>query len=151
MEIKELQRLAYENAQAKGFTDTTFPDWISNLHSEVSEAWEEYRAGKPLDVNMQQWTLPADFPYTVELTDDGYRVISPILGEPHHMDEEQFKNLLRANKIPLKPIGIPSEVADIVIRAADMAERCGFDLQAAIAEKMEYNRLRAYRHGGKLA
>jgi NTP pyrophosphatase (non-canonical NTP hydrolase) len=48
-----------------------------------------------------------------------------------------------------KPEGIPSELADVVIRIADMCGRYGIDLEAAIEEKMRYNALRPYRHGGK--
>ncbi len=48
-----------------------------------------------------------------------------------------------------KPEGIPSELADCVIRIMDMCGHYGIDLEAAISEKHEYNKLRPYRHGGK--
>ena len=48
-----------------------------------------------------------------------------------------------------KPTGIPIELADIVIRVADMAGRYGIDLAHAIALKTEYNRTRPFKHGGK--
>jgi NTP pyrophosphatase (non-canonical NTP hydrolase) len=48
-----------------------------------------------------------------------------------------------------KPEGIPSELADIVIRVMDMAERYGIDLEGAIQRKMEFNKTRPYKHGGK--
>ncbi|MFA5307629.1 MAG: MazG nucleotide pyrophosphohydrolase domain-containing protein [Candidatus Babeliales bacterium] len=48
-----------------------------------------------------------------------------------------------------KPEGVPSELADVVIRVADMCGLYGIDLEAAIIEIMEYNRSRPYRHGGK--
>lgn len=48
-----------------------------------------------------------------------------------------------------KPEGFPVELADVIIRIADMAELYGIDLEAAIKAKMEYNRTRTYRHGGK--
>ncbi len=46
--------------------------------------------------------------------------------------------------------GVPSELADIVIRVMDLAEFYGIDLEAAIAEKHAYNVTRPYKHGGKL-
>ena len=48
-----------------------------------------------------------------------------------------------------KPEGIPSELADCVIRIMDMCEHYGIDLEAAILEKHEFNKSRPYRHGGK--
>ena len=48
-----------------------------------------------------------------------------------------------------KPCGIPTELADIVIRTADVAGILKIDLAEAIEEKMKYNKTRPYRHGGK--
>lgn len=48
---------------------------------------------------------------------------------------------------PGKPCGIPSELADIVIRVFDTAEGYGIDLQKVIGEKMAYNRGREWLHG----
>ena len=48
-----------------------------------------------------------------------------------------------------KPEGVPSELADVVIRVADLCGTYGIDLQAAIEEKLAYNKTRPYRHGGK--
>ena len=45
--------------------------------------------------------------------------------------------------------GVPSELADIVIRVMDLCEYCGIDLERAILEKHEYNKTRPYKHGGK--
>ena len=42
------------------------------------------------------------------------------------------------------------EVADIIIRALDLANFLGVDPARAIALKAEYNESRPYRHGGKL-
>lgn len=46
-----------------------------------------------------------------------------------------------------KPEGIPSELADIVIRVADLCGAEGLDLEDIIVEKMAYNTSRPYRHG----
>jgi NTP pyrophosphatase (non-canonical NTP hydrolase) len=48
-----------------------------------------------------------------------------------------------------KPVGIPSELADILIRVLDVSVAYGVDIQAAVSEKIAYNKTRSYRHGGK--
>lgn len=48
-----------------------------------------------------------------------------------------------------KPEGVPAELADIVIRAFDMADAFGIDLESAIIEKHEFNKTRPYLHGKK--
>lgn len=50
-----------------------------------------------------------------------------------------------------KPEGVPTELADIVIRALDFADKRGIDLDAEIDRKLTYNATRGYRHGGKTA
>jgi NTP pyrophosphatase (non-canonical NTP hydrolase) len=49
-----------------------------------------------------------------------------------------------------KPVGLPSELADIIIRTLDLADMLGIDLSAALEEKHSYNIGRAHRHGNKL-
>lgn len=51
--------------------------------------------------------------------------------------------------IGAKPEGVPAEFADVVIRMVDVCEQWGIDLEAAISAKLEYNKTRPYRHGGK--
>lgn len=46
-----------------------------------------------------------------------------------------------------KPEGVPSELADVIIRCMDMADYYGIDLESAIIEKMEFNKTRPYKHG----
>lgn len=48
-----------------------------------------------------------------------------------------------------KPEGVPSELADVMIRVFDLCQIHGIDIADAIASKMAYNRTRPYRHGGK--
>ena len=42
------------------------------------------------------------------------------------------------------------ELADVIIRCAGSAAWADIDLQAAVDDKMEKNRTREYKHGGKL-
>lgn len=48
---------------------------------------------------------------------------------------------------PGKPEGVPSELADIVIRVLDFADANGFDLGDILAEKIAYNTGRPFKHG----
>lgn len=48
-----------------------------------------------------------------------------------------------------KPIGFPSELADIVIRCFDLAGMLQIDLEGAIQRKHEYNKTRPFKHGKK--
>lgn len=43
------------------------------------------------------------------------------------------------------------ELADIIIRALDMAGRLNIDIESVVAAKHKYNATRPKRHGGKLA
>ena len=185
MNLADLQREAHAIAKEHGWWDEerTFGDLIALVHSELSEALEAYREGEhvqPMKEESPQYGL-----------DD------PVHGK-------------------YKPVGVPSELADVVIRVADMAEwygvnlndavetfgkdvdlmegsfgdwvtiahlllckvaqlgyveldqpldlfaaggfvkhvqymaaHYGIDLDAAIEAKMEHNRTRSYRHGGK--
>lgn len=48
-----------------------------------------------------------------------------------------------------KPEGIPSELADVVIRVLDFCGAYGIPLERTILQKMAYNSTRPHRHGGK--
>jgi NTP pyrophosphatase (non-canonical NTP hydrolase) len=130
-----------------------FDGMVANIHGEASEALEEWRAGRGF--NEHHWTVKD------ELTDDLIRIGTngkvlvrdpdPELGFERDMVELTPEILRRLPElIPhLKPEGIPSELADILIRVLDV---CGFhqiDIAGAVADKMAYNETRAYRHGGK--
>jgi len=112
--INQLVQEAHANAVAKGWWDEerTFGELIALIHSEASEALEDYRAGR----------RPTEVWYEINSTDPVHR----------------------------KPCGIPSELADIVIRVFDVCGRYGIDLEKAITEKMAYNATRPKRHGGKV-
>lgn len=111
LKLGDLQRDAHENSANKGFWDDVDgqkPDVGAKLMlivSEVSEAMEEYRTGKPLDHT-----------YLV----DG------------------------------KPEGFGVELADAMIRIADLAEYAKVDLSSLIRLKMRFNLTRPKMHGKKV-
>lgn len=52
---------------------------------------------------------------------------------------------------PSKPVGESVELADAVIRIMDYFGRKGWDLEKTLAAKIEFNKTRPFRHGGKKA
>lgn len=66
---------------------------------------------------------------------------------------EEFRNGREATETYYredgKPEGVPSELADVVIRCFDIADYYKIDLESIIIEKMEFNKTRPYKHGKK--
>lgn len=54
-----------------------------------------------------------------------------------------------AEVAPHKPEGVPSEMADVVIRVLDFCGANNINLEAMILEKLDFNQTRPARHGGK--
>lgn len=134
MEINELVKKAHENAVNHGFWNPTpaFGTSIALIHSELSEALEEEREGRPL-----VW-------YKCNET-DGVSTCAP-------QDETDCLMYGKENLCKYrskKPEGVAVELADAVIRIADLCGHLGIDLDAAISEKMAYNEGRPYKHGKK--
>jgi hypothetical protein len=112
MTITELIKQSHGLAKEKGWYSSgrSIPELLCLIHSEISEALEEYRLG-------MAWSGI----YTEDGTESG------------------------------KPMGFDIEIADAVIRIADMCGYLGIDLEQAIATKHEYNKGRPHRHGNKKA
>ena len=63
----------------------------------------------------------------------------------HPNREFDDKGTLKLNK----PEGVPSELADVVIRVLDFCYTEGIDLESIITEKLAYNATREHKHGRK--
>lgn len=110
---------------------------LALIHSEVSEALEEFR------------NEPAIKEAGFELTELRFETDSGgMYGD--QFTETELASGTNQGKLA-KPCGFPSELADVVIRCFDLASIMGIDLATAILEKMRYNETRPYRHGGKAA
>jgi hypothetical protein len=46
-----------------------------------------------------------------------------------------------------KPCGVPSEMADVIIRVMHFCGKHGIDIEKAVAEKMRFNASREFKHG----
>lgn len=49
-----------------------------------------------------------------------------------------------------KPLGYPSELADVIIHIVDHAYELNIDLDMVVKTKMAYNTTRPYKHGRKI-
>jgi hypothetical protein len=57
-------------------------------------------------------------------------------------------DLLQQDRVGIhKPEGVPSELADTIIRAFDFAGKYNIDLAGMIFEKLAYNATRPFKHG----
>lgn len=72
-------------------------------------------------------------------------------GERSCLDDDLFLVLPESDlwRADMKPEGEAIELADAIIRAMDYFGGMGWDLEKAITLKHEYNKTRAFRHGGK--
>lgn len=111
-------------AKSKGWNDDrSFGDDIALMHSELSEALEEYRNGR----------LLGEVYYSYK--DSGGTINT---NESHQVNGD-------ANK----PEGVASELADTIIRILHTSAMRGIPTARVLVEKMAYNETREYRHGGK--
>jgi hypothetical protein len=94
---------AYRIAKDHGFheRENSFGDTIALIHTEVSEAFEEFRKGESVKEVYYE-------------TKDGGR--SPICSQLLPVEGG------RVDRVYNKPCGIPSELADIVIRVMDFEQ-----------------------------
>jgi hypothetical protein len=122
MDIKSIAVEIHQNACEHGWweSERDLPEVIALCHSELSEALEEYRKGRPM---AYVWR-PADYP--------GYQ-------------EEDMSKWLPNEK----PEGIATEMVDCMIRILDYLEHKGVDVEEILQRKHAYNKGRTYRHGGK--
>lgn len=108
---------------------------VGLIMSEGAEALEDLRNGRPVNQNYY--------------THEGVEVQKLPIG---YKGADMWTQLDRAaswelGTITPKPEGVPSEIADIVIRCLDFADEAGFSLIDAILEKLEYNETRSRLHG----
>jgi hypothetical protein len=124
--LNEWAKEIHENAVAHGWWDEerSFGDIVALCHSELSEALEEYRDGRPLAYVFQDRGDDSSDP--VEM------VTNP--------DIWQHKR---------KPEGVAVEMIDCMIRILDWCGKEGVDVDKLLSAKHEYNKGRPYRHGGK--
>ena len=172
MDFRTLQKQAHAIAKEKGWWDEerTFDDLIALVHSELSEALEAYRergleswssraelailgeertpegvAFELADVVIRVADMAEWYEWALKIETDIWPLYSPVsssfggwIAELHHRVSLAYDN---PDKI--------WRLSRVVTLVQKMAAHYCIDLDAAIEAKMEYNRTRTYRHGGK--
>jgi len=180
MTISELQKQAHEIAKSKGWWDRerSWEEIVCLIHSEISEAFEEYRAGRMEVYRVPEVktggivTYPKPEGFPIELADIVIRLMDwaehdgiDIAGNwqretikesvDHCSLEEGIGvpyQLMRLHSISFdEEIMYPDNLQYCFDLVCILARSLDIDLEAAILTKMEYNRGRSYRHGGKKA
>jgi hypothetical protein len=136
--LNELAKEVYDIAAERGWheKEVSFGDAMINIHAEISEAWEDFRNNRPLDQMHYECTS------TDRSSVSDRKCFRADL--PFFENNEECAGCKFA-----KPCGIPSELADIIIRVLDSCHMYGIDIDQAVKEKNEYNKQRPYRHGNK--
>lgn len=197
MNLNELAKEAHQIAVEHGWwsPEPSFGDLVALMHSELSEALEEYRAGnriRPGQPTPMVYYSGGGYVATdttecckkpegiaVELADCIIRILDWMGKEQMDADKLMYESTQRVMpEVPkrinntsfgncisrwhlLLSLGYvhwcrePGEYAALRIALCmaeilDWAGKEGVDMEAIIREKMEYNKTRPYRHGGKL-
>jgi hypothetical protein len=133
-------------AKEHGFTDASIGEDFALIHSEVSEALEDYRNGRTV---AEVWYEEKESPTVT----DGSMNVTTVSIRTHALPYPTIFLLDGGDKLdldhPYKPCGIPSELADVIIRILHFAGKHNIDIEQAVREKMHYNETRPFKHGGK--
>lgn len=138
MDIKQLVQQTGENAKSKGFHDAlqndnpgTIGTLLMLIVSEASEALEAERKGKRANLK--------------EFEEREKQIIESYRGIASGLDNTDFINLFE-NRIKDT---FEDEIADTIIRLADLCYRYNIDIETHIELKHRYNTTREKLHGKK--
>jgi NTP pyrophosphatase (non-canonical NTP hydrolase) len=119
-EFKRVQRKAFENSKKKGFHGIdTAIEWVSGV--DFRQQLKEARQAQRLMLIVSEL---------------GEALEAIRHGNPPDSHIPKFS-------------GLEAELADVIIRAMDLAETHNLDLAGAVIAKMSYNSRRPVLHGGK--
>lgn len=131
------------------FPGRNFGEVLALVHSEVSEALEAWRDAGDAGIG-EAGTSWHRGPHTTgpEMKIENGEML--FKGVDLHFNTFWFQaerdHLIAWGYIP-KPEGVPSELADILIRVLDACGAYGIDIDGVVREKIRYNATREILHG----
>lgn len=130
MNLNEWAKVIHENAVNHGWweSDRELPEILMLIVSELSEALEESRAGRPME-------------WHGCMLNDAVPCMQKEYGCEDNFVEETCTYRME------KPEGIAVEVIDALIRILDWCGKEGLDVERLVQEKHDYNKIRPYKHG----
>lgn len=140
MKLNEFAAEVHALAAEKGWWEPvpSFPEVITMVHCELSEAIQEYREGAP-NVYYACGAVAAN----------GGRCGGKEMSDCYYAKTSNG-GVSNCPYIGVKPEGVAVELADAILRILDYCAFAGIDIESVLEEKHEYNKGREYRHGGKL-
>lgn len=151
----QAHKIAIEHGFWEGRENDNVPTKLALVHEEVSEALKSFRQ---TDMELRwEYTSTENTPpieWRNEHGEQSYRTFSNVgrgeYGQWVFVPESEMYATMISLGYTAKPEGFPVELADVMIRLMDLAERMGIDLAEMINIKMAYNATRPYRHGRRV-
>ena len=136
--IPQLCEESHQTASDKGWweEECNVGEKLMLIVTELAEAMEDVRNS---DIDISKMYFEIKDP---QFADEIGRVVPAT---------DYLWDLFWKNPQHYKPVGFPSELADVLIRIGDLCGFLGINLDQAVQAKFVYNKTRKYRHGGKLA
>lgn len=139
MTLNELAQQINDNARSKGFwdADRNMGEMLMLAVSELAEALEEHRDGKPAEyfqINGKEVRRPTE---NLGRPGADWVAVKPLAGG----------ELQTWTGVTAKPEGVAVELADCIIRCLDTMLSLGVDIDGVVARKMAYNASRPFKHG----
>lgn len=162
LSLRRFFRECYESSQKKGWHDKFLPivNAINYFRSHDENGPEEQKLADELEAELKRSQLRLLIEKLALIHAEASEGIEAL--RDAHLDPSktyykidgtwvEASEVSKEERLTLKPEGLGSELADVVIRVGDLAGLAGIDLAAEIFYKMAFNTTRSYRHGGKRA
>ena len=151
--INDLRDECLDNAVKHGFTEATPGEDIALMHTELSEGMEDIRDGVDLRTVWYEEKVPLMISDIMFVGGDQVDRQVVVDGKPMWRTirhDQPFPSLPNGGwdiDHPYKPCGVPSEMADTIIRVLHFCGKHGIDIESALRQKMFYNETRPIKHG----